>query len=141
MTAVPSRRARLAHAAHHAELWNAGRRDEWIASWRTIISGDVRLFDPVGTEEKQGFDAATGDAYDLFQAILRIEIVTVQVNGNEMAWVCMNHFGTEPDVQTAYSIETFAWNESGDLLIKTYYPMTERLGGQQDPYRHLLGGT
>jgi hypothetical protein len=27
----------------------------------------------------------------------------VQVNGNEMAWVCENHFGTEPNVQTAYA--------------------------------------
>ena len=36
MSAVPSRKARLAHAAKHAELWNAGKREEWIASWRTI---------------------------------------------------------------------------------------------------------
>jgi hypothetical protein len=138
LSGVPSRQARLAHAARHAELWNAGKRDEWIASWRTIIRGEVRMFDPVGTEEKLGFDAATGDAFDLFQSMLRIEMITVQVNGNEMAWVCKNHFGIEPHIQTAYSIETFAWDDSGDLLIKTYYPMPKSLGGQDDPYRHLL---
>ena len=46
MSRVPSRAARLAHAAKHAELWNAGKKDEWVASWRTICPGEVRMFDP-----------------------------------------------------------------------------------------------
>ena len=96
MSKVPSRQARLAHAAKHADLWNEGKKDEWVASWRTICPGEVRMFDPVGTEEKHGFAAATSDAYDMFQSILTIKMITVQVNGNEMAWVCENHFGTEP---------------------------------------------
>jgi hypothetical protein len=139
LSAIPGRQARLAHAARHAELWNAGNRDEWSTLWRNIINGEVRMFDPVGTEEKLGFDAATGDAFDLFQSMLRIDMITVQVNGNEMARVCKNHFGIEPDIQTAYSIETFAWHDSGDLLIKTYYLMPESLGEHHDPYQHLLG--
>jgi len=140
MSGVPSREARLAHAAKHAELWNRGERDEWIASWRTIVPAEVRMFDPVGTEEKLGFDAATGDAYDMFQSILKINMITVQVNGNEMAWVCENHFGAEPNVQMAHSIETFAWDDDGNLLIKTYYPMPESVSGEADPYAHLLEG-
>ena len=72
MSKVPSRKARLAHAAQHAELWNAGKKDEWVASWRTICPGEVRMFDPVGTEEKHGFAAATSDAFDTFQSILTI---------------------------------------------------------------------
>lgn len=101
MGSVPSRQARLAHAAKHAELWNAGEKDAWVASWRTICPGEVRMFDPVGTAEKHGFDAATSDAFDMFQSILKIKMITVQVNGNEMAWVCENRFGTEPNVQMA----------------------------------------
>jgi len=140
MSNVPSRQARLAHAAKHAELWNAGNKDAWVASWRTICPGEVRMFDPVGTEEKHGFAAATSDAFDMFQSILKIKMITVQVNGNEMAWVCENHFGTEPNVQMAYSIETFAWDDDGNLLIKTYYPMPESVGAEADPYTHLLEG-
>ena len=98
------------------------------------------MFDPVGTEEKHGFEAATSDAYDVFQPILKIDMITVQVNGNEMAWVCENHFGTEPNIATAYSIETFAWDDDGNLLIKTYYPMAESVGAEDDPYAHLLDG-
>jgi hypothetical protein len=44
------------------------------------------MFDPVGTEEKHGFAAATSDAYDMFQSIRTMKLITVQVNGNEMAW-------------------------------------------------------
>jgi hypothetical protein len=55
-----------------------------------------------------------------------------------MAWVCENSFGTEPNIQMAYSIETFAWDDNGDLLIKTYYPMPETVGADNDPYAHLL---
>ncbi|GAA2142263.1 hypothetical protein [Actinomadura napierensis] len=139
MSKVPSRRARLAHAAKHAELWNAGKKDEWIASWRTIVPAEVRMFDPVDTEEKSGFDAATTHAWDLFQHLLRITMITVQVNGDEMAWVCENRFGADPDVYTVHSIETFAWDDAGNLLIKTYYPMPEHIGADQDPYAHILG--
>ena len=138
MSKVPSRKARLAHAAKHAELWNAGKKDEWVESWRTICPGEVTMFDPVGTEEKRGFETATSDAFDMFGSILKIKMVTVQVNGDEMAWVCENLFGTEPNVQSAYSIETFAWDQDGNLLIKTYYPMPENVGADSDPYAHLL---
>ena len=42
-----------------------------VASWRTICPGAVRMFDPVGTEEKHGFDAATSEAFDTFQSCRR----------------------------------------------------------------------
>ena len=50
----------------------------------------------------------------MFGSILKIEMITVQVNVNEMAWVCENHFGTEPNIQMAYSIETFGWDDDGN---------------------------
>jgi hypothetical protein len=53
-------------------------------------------FHPVGTKEKLGFDAATGDGFDEFQSLLKINMITVQGNVIEMAWAIENHFGTEP---------------------------------------------
>ena len=44
----------------------------------------------------------------MFQSILKVNMGTVRVNGSEMAWVCENRVGSEPNVQMAYSIETFA---------------------------------
>lgn len=55
-----------------------------------------------------------------------------------MAWVCENYFGTEPNVQKAYSIETFAWDDCRNLLVRTYNPMPESVGSDGDPYAHLL---
>lgn len=56
-----------------------------------------------------------------------------------MACVCENHIGTEPNIQMAYSIETFG-RDDGNLLGKTYYPMPESVGAKADPYRRLLEG-
>jgi hypothetical protein len=137
--AVPSREARLAHAAKHCELWNAGKKEEWVASWRTIAQGNVRMFDPVGTKEKHGFDHATSEAYDMFQSLLKMYMLTVNVNGNEMAWVIESHFGTGDQISKTLSIETFQWDEDGDLLIKTYYDLPEGLGESDDPYETILG--
>ena len=43
-------------------------------------------------------------------------------------------------MQIAHSIETFAWDDDGNLLVKTYYPMPESVGAEADPYAHLLEG-
>jgi hypothetical protein len=32
----------------------------------------------------------------------------------------------------AHSIEAFAWDHDGNLLIKTYYPMSESVGTEAD---------
>lgn len=138
MSLVPSREARLAVAATYADLWNTGKKDEWLAAFRSLSPGEVRLFDPVGTEEKIGFDTAFTENWDRFQSLLKLKVLNVQVNGNEMALFVENKFGSEPNVQTGHSIETYAWDENGNLLLKTYYPMPEAIGSGDDPYVHLL---
>jgi hypothetical protein len=136
---VPSRAARLAHAGRYCELWNAGRKDEWVASWRTIVQGEVTMFDPVGTKPKHGFDVAMSRAFDQFQPVTELHMVTVKANGPEMAWVIDNRFRSGDRVLTSLSIETFRWDENGDLVIKTYYDMPESVGADDDPYEVLLG--
>jgi len=96
------------------------------------------MFDPVGTKEKHGFAHATSEAYDMFQPVLKMYMLTVKVNGNEMAWVIENHFGTGDQPSKTFSIETFAWDDAGDLLIKTYYDVPEGLGAGDDPYKFIL---
>jgi hypothetical protein len=66
------------------------------------------------------------------------EMLTVVVNGDEMAWVCENFFGTEPNVQSAYSTETFVRDQDGNLLIKASYPMPEHVGADENPYAYVL---
>ena len=135
---VPTREARLAHAEKHCPLWNAGDREAWVASWRTIAKGALTMYDPVGTELKSGPDAADymGHTFDLFQKHLNMQMLTVKVNGNEMAWVIESRFGS---FDPMYSIETFRWEDDGSLHVKTYYDMPTNVGQTDDPYRHLLG--
>jgi hypothetical protein len=97
------------------------------------------MYDPVGTELKSGPDAADymGHTFDLFGETLKMQMSTVQVNGDEMAWVIESRFANyDPSI----SIETFRWDEKGDLHVKTYYPMPTSVGEEDDPYEHLLGG-
>jgi hypothetical protein len=137
---VPTREARLAHAAKHCDLWNAGKKEEMLTSWRTIMKGSVRLFDPVGTKEKLGFDACFAETFDMFQPLLKMYMLTVHVNGDELAWVIENHFNMGGETHKTFSIETFAWDQSGDVLIKTYYDMPESVDADHDPYELLLAG-
>jgi hypothetical protein len=64
-----------------------------------------------------------------------MHIYAVQINGNEMAWVNENRFAGQ---EMMYSIETFRWEEDGTLHVKTYYPMPESVGENDDPYAYLL---
>ncbi len=106
---IPTREERLKHARQHCELWNAGKKEEWIASWRTIVKTDqVVMYDPVGTEAKTGFDHFTSHAWDLFQNLLKMYLFKVHVNGNEMAWVIECHFGERDNVVVTHSIEHFS---------------------------------
>ena len=136
---IPTRQARLAHARIHCDYWNDGRKDEWLASWDTIAGGEVRMFDPVGTREKHGLAHATSEAWDMFQQFLKMSMVVVHVNGNEMAWVIECLFTANGETLRTHSIETFAWDDTGDLTIKTYYEIPESVGEADDPYEHLLG--
>lgn len=139
MPIPPTREQRLAHARIHCQYWNEDRKDEWVDSWRTLAPGNVRMFDPVGTKEKHGFDHATTEAWDMFREYLRMDMVVVHVNGNEMAWVIDCKFSANGETVRTHSIETFAWDEDGDLTIKTYYDMAAEVGEDDDPYVHLLG--
>jgi len=96
------------------------------------------MYDPVGTELKSGPDAGDymGHTFDLFQRHLNMQMLTVKVNGNEMAWVIENRFGS---FDPMYSIETFRWEDDGSLHVKRYYDMPTNVGQTDDPYRHLLG--
>ena len=59
----------------------------------------------------------THNTFDLFQKHLNMQMLTVKVDGNEMAWVIESRFGS---FDPMYSIETFCWDADGTLHVKTY---------------------
>ena len=120
---IPTPEQLRAWAEGYVRLWNAGDKEGWIANWRSVAPGDFRMLDPVGTPEKFGFDHCCGDSFDLFQPKVRFKIQegTLFICGNEVAWLLENHFTSDGRDQIGLSIETYRFEENGDLTIRTYY--------------------
>ena len=58
-------REELEHwAEQYVALWNEGDKEAWVANWKKVAPGEVRMLDPVGTPEKRGFDFCCGDSFD-----------------------------------------------------------------------------
>lgn len=128
---IPSRERLLTWADRYVELWNAGDKAAWAANWRAVAPGEFRMLDPVGTPEKRGFEACALKAWDLFQPHVRFRIVpgSRHVCGNEVAWLLENSFPSEPSRRPHLSIETYRFEESGDVVIRTYYEVPAHADG------------
>ena len=72
--AAPTKRELLNWAENYATTWNAGDKDAWVANWQTVLRGDIRMLDPVGTPEKHGFKECCLDAYDMFQPAVKFRL-------------------------------------------------------------------
>ena len=121
--AYPSKKDLLTWATNYPRLWNAGDKQAWVDNYRRVVSGEVRMLDPVGTPEKVGFKHCCEDSWDLFQPRVRFVIQpgTFFVCGHEVAWCLENHFDGPQGSQCQFSLETYRFEEDGSLMIRTYY--------------------
>ncbi len=121
--ATPDKQRLLLWAERYVALWNAGDRAGWIDNWRAVAPGDFRMFDPVGTPEKRGFESCCVDSFDLFQPKVRFRIAdgSLFVCGNEVAWLLENHIQTPEGDRIGLSIETYRFESDGSVVIRTYY--------------------
>mgnify|MGYP000229925956 CR=1 FL=1 len=122
--AIPSKKALLAWAGNYDKLWNAGDKQGWIDSYRTVVQGDaIRMLDPVGTPEKYGFQHCCADSWDLFQQNVHFNIPkkSLFVLANEVCWVMENTIKNDGGEHTELSIESFRFEPDGSLVIRTWY--------------------
>ena len=126
--AVPSFEELRHWAQEYVRTWNAGDKQGWIDNWRKVGPGEFRMLDPVGTPEKLGFEHCCEDSWDLFNARVKFKHHEdiVFVNGNEVAWVLENHITTDGKTHVGMSIETFRFEENGDVVIRTWYHVPQR---------------
>ena len=126
--AAPSHDELRQWADDYVALWNAGDKAGWIANWKKVAPGDFRMLDPVGTPEKQGFEQCAAASFDLFQPNVqfRIQPGTLNICGNEVAWLLENHITTDGETHVHFSIETYAFADDGSVLIRTYYRVPPR---------------
>lgn len=120
---TPTTRQILNWAHTYIKTWNEGDKDAWLANWRTVMNGDIRMLDPVGTPEKSGWEHCCVEAYDLFQPVVqfRIDPNGLFVNGNELAWFLESHIDSEHGKSTQYSIESYRFNDDGSVFVRSWY--------------------
>ena len=124
----PSIKELQSWAENYIALWNAGDKNGWAENWKSLVPGDFRMLDPVGTPEKRGFQECALDSFDLFQPHVRFKIAegTLFICDNEVAWLLENHIETEEKNIVGLSIETYRFEEDGSVTIRTYYRVPER---------------
>ncbi len=130
--ATPTRDQLLRWAGQYVALWNAGKKEEWVANWRSVAPGDFRMEDPVGTPEKRGFEACALKPFDLFQPNVRFRVIdgSLQVCGNEVAWLLENSFRVGDTARRVLSIETYRFEPDGSVVIRTYYRVPDHQDGE-----------
>lgn len=140
--ATPTREQLLQWAERYVALWNAGDKQGWIRNWRSIAPGEFRMQDPVGTPEKQGFEACASQPFDLFQPTVKFQIAkgTLFVCGNEVAWLMENHATLEGRHAVHHSIETYRFEPDGSVLIRTWYDPPQQDAPLGDLFEQYLPG-
>ncbi len=129
---APTTKQLLEWAHAYVALWNAGDKEGWAENWRRAAPGEFRMLDPVGTPEKIGFEACALAPWELFQKRVKYRIVdgSLFVCGNEVAWHLENHITTDGHSFIGHSVETYRFEDNGDVSIRTYYRVPQRSKGE-----------
>ena len=125
--AAPTREDLLAWARGYVEHWNSGDKEAWVANWKRVAPGEVKMLDPVGTPPKFGFDGCCGDPYELFQPATEfyVDPETLFVCGSEVAWVMTNIFTKDGETHRMRSIEVYCFDAAGNVEIRTHYDVPD----------------
>lgn len=122
----------------HVELWNAGDKEAWIASWRSLVSGEPAMEDPVGTPLKRGWDTML-EAWDRSpNEAWKLTIETLYVCANEAALVIRNNGSVGGTSVSMRSVEIYAFGDDGSCHTKTYFDQPE--GGAYANWNAELAG-
>jgi ketosteroid isomerase-like protein len=105
----------------HVELWNTGDKDAWLASWRSVTTGEPSMEDPVGTPIKRGWDFIE-EAWDVAsQSGVRLTIKTLYVCGSTVAVVIGNDGSNDGVPFSMDSIELYHFHDDGSMHSQTYW--------------------
>lgn len=105
---------------HQLDMFNQGRRDEFIAAYRDIAPAGLKLDDPVGSERREGIHLIE----DLFDRYVgwKLEFVELIVNGKEAAACVRNDGVIDGRPITVHSLETYHFGDDGTFLARYFHP-------------------
>ncbi len=118
--AAPDKARIEAFLRYQLDMFNQGRRDEFIAAYRDIAPAGLKLDDPAGSERREGIHLIE----ELFDRYVgwQLEFVHLIVNGNEAA-ACVRNDGVFEGKQiTVHSLETYHFGEDGTFLARYFHP-------------------
>jgi len=106
----------------HVELWHAGDRDAWLANWRTLVTRDVTLEDPVGASPKRGFDEALAGEWDRTRDDWKLDVQELIVCGSEGALFVRNGGVVDGAPVVLDTVEIYRFDE-GSLRARIYWEL------------------
>jgi len=107
----------------HVELWNAGDKAAWLANWRTLVTGDVTLEDPVGSPAKRGFDVALEGEWDRTRDDWKLSVQELIACGNEGALFVRNDGGIDGVPTELDTVEIYRFGDDGSLGARIYWEL------------------
>jgi hypothetical protein len=130
--ATPTREALQQWLDNYGPLWNAGKKDEWLANWRRVCSGQVTMEDPVGTRVKRGEQECFLAPWELWNGNTKFVIRDAIICANEVAFANDNHVTYEGKKVVTVSIETYRFEPDGSVVIRTYWhvPSTSKIAAE-----------
>jgi hypothetical protein len=123
--AAPTRAALEAWLDGYVRLWNAGDHDAWLENHRKLVSGEVTMEDPVGTNVKRGVEACFEEPWRRFNASTKFHLRDVFICGSEVAFVNDNHWSHGGRTTIGTSIEIYSFRPDGSLAIRTWWEMPD----------------
>lgn len=105
---------------HQMDMFNQGRREEFIAVYREIAPGGFMLDDPVGSERREGMHLIE----ELFDRYVgwQLTFVHLIVNGREAAACVRNEGVVDGNAVTVHSLETYHFGADGTFLARYFHP-------------------
>ncbi|WP_395335218.1 hypothetical protein WBP07_27225 [Novosphingobium sp. BL-8A] len=121
MMPIPTPQAIATFLKEQAEMFTAGRLDDFLAAFRAIAPGGFRVQDPATGPIQEGWDKL--EALCREYAGWKLFVEDVKVSGNEAVIYVRNEGEYLGQAITAYSIEQYVFSDDGSLLARYFHPV------------------
>lgn len=118
---IPTPQAIANFLKEQAEMFNAGRLDDFLSAFRAIAPGGFKVQDPATGPIQEGWDKL--EALCREYAGWKLFVEDVKVSGNEAVIYVRNEGEYQGQAVTAYSIEQYVFGDDGSLLARYFHPM------------------
>lgn len=118
--ATPSSKEITTFLVTQAEMFSAGRVDDFLAAFKQIAPGGFKVQDPATAPVREGWHILEELCRQYVGWKLTVE--DVKVSGAEAAIYVRNEGVFEGQPVTAYSIEHYVFGEDGSLLARYFHP-------------------